>query len=126
MKEPPLPPKIWVDSYEFLLEIRPSSDPIFEPRPDEIASGITHFDLPGRGVFISSDTDIRQRLEVLLHEITHAICDAHGINERGRYQEDYLALKFGKAWSALMVDNPKLRRWINWAADRIRREQNRG
>ncbi len=117
---PALPAIVWIGAYEFACEVREANDKIF----DGGAMGITHFASP-RGIYLSATNRPLEQLGTLMHELTHAICYSYTIKVGAKLREEALCDKFGTAWAALFIDNPKLYRWINWSATQIRREQKR-
>lgn len=118
MRAPVLPSRVWVGTYEFACEVREPGDKIFQGH----ARGICHFNQPDRGIYLCADTDLRERLEVLFHELKHAIVFAYEVRLT-RITEEKLANVSGIAWSALFIDNPKLYRWVDSVAKQIRQKQ---
>jgi hypothetical protein len=49
-------------------------------------------------------------LEVVLHEITHAISDVFGV--RDKTTEEAAVTAFGKGWAAVLLDNPSVLPWL--------------
>jgi hypothetical protein len=114
------PPKIWVGEYEFSLHFLLPDDPEMEG-----ADGITRFDEQDRGISISASLDDRKMLEIVWHEVTHAINWICGITNKSR-SEELLARKHGLAWSAFHLDNPKFVRWYTHVVNRIRKARTHG
>jgi len=119
MAAPRLPSRLWIGSYEFQLAQKPVDDPLFEGEAD----GITHFDLPARGVYLRDDLALRSLLEVVLHEITHAIHWAHDLDDAEKFDEEQVATVYGLAWSALLLANPRFQRWLNHTVNAVRKAQ---
>lgn len=90
----------------------------------KLTRAIMHPEAPERGIYISSDADLREQLELLCHEVKHAMCYAYDFKLSGK-AEERLALFSGRAWSSFFIDNPQGLRWINWAARELRRTQKR-
>jgi hypothetical protein len=112
-----LPTRLWIGTYEFYL----MSVPRTHPKLDGDADGITYTGDDGNLICIASHLDARRMLEVVLHEVTHAINWVNDI-EDGTDEED-VATKHGHAWSALLLDNPRFQRWLTVALNRIRKER---
>lgn len=114
-----LPNKIWVGSYEFPLRVVPAGDPMLDN-----ADGCTEFDENCRGIKIASNLATRHRLEIVIHEITHAINWSVDL-EDGATEED-VATKHGRAWSQFLLDNPRYVAWLTFTLNKIRRERSAG
>lgn len=124
IREPPLPRKVWVESYEFGMKLVPANDPILDDN-----TGMTVTEEGKKCIYISDALEIRHRLEIVLHEITHAINWVHDIGDGGddedmvMMDEEDLAAKHGRAWSAFFLDNPRFQRWLTYTLNRIRKER---
>lgn len=113
------PPKtLYVGTFEFLLHFVPGSDPNLEG-----ANGITELEEGKHGIWIIETLPPRKMLEIVLHEITHAINWERDIKGAMRLNEEALARKHGEAWSAFWIDNPKFHRWHTALVNRIRKER---
>ncbi len=89
--------------------------------------GMTTFGAEGEeplGIWIANDLDARKRLEVVLHEITHAINHSRGV-EDGITEED-LTEHHGLGWSQFWLDNPRMVSWLVYTLSRIRKGQRTG
>jgi hypothetical protein len=113
-----LPKKVEVGSYEFALHVVPASDTKLDG-----ADGICYFaeEDGGRAIFVAAGLGLRKMLDVVLHELTHAINWCHDIDDGA--DEEAIATKHGTAWSQLFLDNPKFQRWLVSILNRIRKER---
>ena len=128
MKIVQIPSKIWVEGYEFALRLLPHDDPILkvEGKSDE-EDGMCLTGIPDFSVCVSNDLDARHRLRIVLHEITHAINWASGIDEtENLITEEDIATNHGDAWARFWLDNPRFERWMGYTLARIRNEQRTG
>lgn len=117
MREVHEPTKVWVAPYEFPLHFVPPDAPELEG-----ADGMTDTSEEGRGIWINAALDDRKTLEIVWHEVTHAINWVHDVTNRMR-SEEVLARKHGIAWSQFWLDNPKFIRWYDSVVKRIHRER---
>lgn len=113
------PAKLWVTSYEFPFEFLHPEDPILEGD-----DGCMESDEDKRGIYVSASLDARKMLEIVWHEVTHAINWACDIDEeKDVIDEETIALQHGLSWSQFFLDNPKFVRWYVSVVNRIRKER---
>ena len=124
-REPPLPRKVWIGTYEYELHLVEPTDTVLDD-----ADGITLSEDGRKAVFISNSLGIRRRLEIVFHELTHAI---NWVNDVGQSDDDMVAMeeeelaeKYGLAWSAFLLDNPRFQRWLTYTLNKIRKERTDG
>lgn len=112
------PAKVWVGTYEFAIEFLPPDDPalMLRGRP---CDGITDTEL--QSIAIGAHLDDRKTLEIVWHEITHAISWVFEIEDGAR--EESIARKHGIAWSQFHLDNPHFVRWYTYLVNRITQER---
>lgn len=122
-----LPSKVWVGAYEFPLALVASDDKALDG-----ADGMTVTDEVGRGIWINEILDPRKMLEIVWHELTHAINWNQEIDNRSERKgstlncsEEVLATKHGFAWTQFFLDNPKMHRWINATVRQLQKERDR-
>lgn len=129
-REVPLPRKSWIGSYEFEMKIVPADDPVLEGQ-----NGMTVAEDKKKGVYFSDSLGALHLLEIVIHELTHAIVWVHDLTAENDDEEaedmvtipeETLATKFGLAWSAFLVDNPRFQRWLTYILNRIRKERTDG
>lgn len=123
------PEKLWIAQYEF---------PLHFVLPDDEAlvvngfpsNGVTDIDEDNLAIHVSASLDARKTMEVVWHEITHAINWAYRLEERlGRARltaakrEEIVAQVHGEAWSQFYLDNPKFVRWYSYLAKTIAAER---
>ena len=115
-REVTLPRRLWVGTYEYLLTL-------VEPRHAVLdgANGMTHNEEGGTAIFIAAHLGPRKTLEIVLHEVTHAINWTNDIDDG--VEEETVATVHGAAWSALFLDNPKFQRWLTYTLNLIRKER---
>lgn len=132
MKVVQIPGKLFVDNYEFELRLISPGDQanaqldkanrlLFEQDEGLMLSGPAVY-----AIWLSASLTPRRRLEIVFHEITHAINWAHGIEDAREYvhvSEEQLADKHGKAWSQFWLDNPRFLLWLQYTLSRIRLDQ---
>lgn len=74
-------------------------------------------------VYIDATRSAREVLELVWHELTHAVNEEHSLLiPRKRLTEERVATCHGHAWTQVLLDNPKLRAWIDLASDYIKSE----
>lgn len=131
MKVVHIPNRVWVGAYEFPVKIIPAKHAALD---DGGAHGCTFFDsdygfgIP-RAILLADNLDTRHRLEIFIHEITHAINFAHAVaNDKGLQVKDdeELCEKHGLAWSQFFLDNPRFVRWMVYTLERLHTAQRRG
>ncbi len=115
-REVPLPKCVWVGTYEFPMGFVDAAD----PRLDE-ANGMCETGEGETRIWIAARMGLRKTLEIVIHEITHAINWVYDIDD-GVDEED-IATKHGAAWSQFFLDNPKYQRWLAYTVNRIRKER---
>lgn len=128
-REVPLPRKVEIGSYEYTMQIVPPDDPILD---DE--DGMTTSEDTRKIISISSSLGLRRRLEIVFHELTHAINWTHDIYDEApgdeedmvSMPEEDLAAKYGLVWSQFLLDNPRFQRWLTYTLNRIRKERKDG
>ena len=118
---PTLPRKLWIGTYEFKLNFTESEHP-------GLCGEDGQMEADGRNciIWLAEDMGPRRLLEIVLHEITHAINWVHDIDDddgKTVIKEEALAQKHGMAWSQFWLDNPRFERWFVFALARIRRER---
>lgn len=105
-------------TYEFAFDFAPPEHP-------ELRACGRHndgtCDLKRQEITISAALDDRKTLEIVWHEITHAMNWVCGISSRTA--EETIARKHGEAWSQFFLDNPKFVRWYTSLVSRIRKER---
>jgi hypothetical protein len=119
MKIVQLPRKVWVGSHEFAVRTVAAEDPVLDGEDGDMTTDGT------TGVIsIAANLDGRRRLEIVLHELTHALNWSYEI-EDGIDEED-IATKHGRAWTVFWLENPRFESWLVYALAKIRREQRTG
>lgn len=116
-----MPRKLWIGSYEFKVNLVASEHP-------SLCGEDGQMEADGRRciIWLSEDMDTRRMLEIVLHEMTHAINWVHDIDDDEKtvmILEEDLATAHGKAWSQVYLDNPRFERWLTYTLARIRRER---
>lgn len=126
-RKPGMPSKIFVGSYEFAMRFVPINDErLTGDDGDNDNNGICITEEGNRGVYLSAAMEPRLLLEVVTHEITHAINWAYDVDVEGEpIEEEELTRKHGVAWAAFYLDNPRYLPWLQDLLARIRREQRR-
>jgi hypothetical protein len=114
------PRKVWVWTYEFPLHFVLPDDPVLVVR-GKPSDGVTGTHEEERGIWIAASLDDRKTLEIVWHELTHAIDWAYGI-DRGS-SEERIARQHGIAWSQFFLDNPKFVRWYMGIVRRVTAER---
>jgi hypothetical protein len=128
-REVALPERVWVGTYEFPIEIvLPDAEVLGG------ADGIAIFDEAERGIYICASLDNRKFLEIVWHEITHAIhwdrevddeVDALIDDGKGAFEvEESITKVQGIAWTQFLLDNPKFQRWLTYTLNKLRKERN--
>lgn len=120
---PPLPRRVWVGSYEFSMRLVDPTDKMLLDCKGVASSGMSTFDHDGEGygIWVSEMMALRTRLEIVMHEITHAINFAYDVKNRSA--EETIAEKHGHAWSQFWLDNPRFERWFVYTLAAIRKER---
>lgn len=135
MKVVQIPSKLWIGTYEFPLRLVPPDDPHLQlgKVDDEEREGMTLTGdaVGGFGIWIANNLALRQRLNIVWHEVTHAINWVHDIDdadgaEHLAVDEETLATKHGVAWPQFLLDNPRYVSWVTYTLDRIRKAQRSG
>lgn len=127
VRERKLPSKIWVGSLVFPIKIVPRGHDVFRVEEDNPAEDINHtdgvtvFDMPDRGIFIVNDMELRETLETVWHEVTHAVNHVGGLDED--IDEEDICGKHGILWTQVLLDNPRLQAWITWATNTVRKQR---
>lgn len=121
MRDAP-PEKIWVGTFEFPLYFVLPDDRALVVR-GKVSDGVTGVNEDDRGIWISGGLDDRKTLEIVWHEVTHAIDWVYEID--GRTSEENVAARHGVAWSQFMLDNPRFVRWYTGLVSKVRRERGR-
>jgi len=127
MKVVQIPRKLWVDSYEFPLYLVEPTHKALVDGDGNASAGMTTFGAEGEeplAIWIDNSLDMRKRLEVVFHEVTHAINHSRGV-EDGITEED-LTEHHGLGWSQFWLDNPRFVLWLTYTLSRIRKEQRTG
>ncbi len=115
----PFPKTLWVSGYEFPLAIVEGEDVRLEG-----ADGLTETGEKSRAIWIAAHLGTYRTVEIVLHEITHAINWAYDLcNAEDMADEEDIATKHGAAWARLYLDNPKFCQWLNSAINRVRAER---
>lgn len=117
-REVSLPRCLWVSSYEFALQMVEPENSYLEGN-----NGMTYAEDGDTRIWISSGLGPRKTLEIVFHEVTHAINFAYDIDPTDDISEEDIASKHGIAWSALYMDNPRFQRWVTSVTNRIRKER---
>lgn len=124
-REVPLVTKVWVGTYTYTLSLIPNGDPNLGGD-----YGATYSDDERRAIFIDESLDRRKQLEIVLHELSHAIVWVHDLSdvdtEMITMEEETLCIVFGIAWSQFLLDNPRFQRWLTYTLNRIRKERKDG
>lgn len=126
-----LPRKIEVGTYEFPIQIVNAKDVRLD---DGDSLGATYFGddpKPGdpRCILIAGRMGPKQTLEIVLHEITHAINYVYDLMDEKCEEfakttnEEKVATTHGKAWAQFWLDNPPMLRWLNYVQQRIEQER---
>jgi len=110
------PTKVWVGTYEFTLDFLPPDHPSLMVR-GKTNDGCT--DVEEQEIAVAAHLDDRKMLEIVWHELTHAINWVYDITDGAR--EETIARKHGVAWSTFWMDNPHYVRWYQYVANKIKR-----
>lgn len=122
--KPPL--KVYVETYEF---------PLYFVLPDDEAllgnEGITGLLEEERGIWISEALEDSKLLEIVRHEVNHAINWVYGVDDflankklSMAKKEEAVAAIHGRAWSRFYLDNPKFVQWHMHVLKRIWKDRN--
>jgi hypothetical protein len=114
-----------LDEHEFGMRVVPPDHVLLENEAGDFRRGMSHLD-PDKwlGVAVSSGLPPRERLVIVLHELTHCIDWVYEIDEDERViDEESIAEKHGKAWTQLYLDNPRIVKWLVYTVDKIRKDQ---
>lgn len=125
-RNPPLPGKLWIGTFEVPLRVvPPSHDALTDDDDGTQSNGMSVTDEDTIGIWIASNLPTRKRLEIVLHEITHLIDWAYGIDDDDgkTVTEEQVAEQHGKAWTQLYLDNPRFLKWLVFTVDKIRKDQ---
>ncbi len=115
----PFPKMLWVGGYEYPLAIIEGDDPRLEG-----GDGLTETGEKDRAIWICAHLGTYRTVEIVLHEIVHAINWAYDLcDEMDMAEEEDIATKHGAAWARLYLDNPKFCRWLTSAINRVRVER---
>jgi hypothetical protein len=98
---------------------------LLENEAGDFRRGMSHLD-PDKllGIAVSSGLRMRERLVIVLHELTHCIYWVYDIDEDSAViDEESIAEKHGKAWTQLYLDNPRIVKWLVYTVDKIRKDQ---
>lgn len=123
MKIVQLPRKVWIGSYEFPVRIVDADDPALKDEAGVASDGMMDNHEDHRAITISNKLDTRKRLEIVFHELVHAINIVNGITDDLPVEEDEIADKHGLAWSQFYLDNPRFAAWVVYTIARIRKDQ---
>jgi hypothetical protein len=119
-----LPRKIWIGTYEVSVQSVPPNSPKLDPiEPGEETRlrGMFDPDVEPPEIFVDQTLGGIQLLEIINHEITHAINYVYDIQDGA--QEEDVAETHGRAWSMFYVANPRYQRWLVSLCNAIRKEQ---
>jgi hypothetical protein len=119
MREVPLPSRVWVGTYEFPMEIVPPDDERIEANE----RGACAIEEDNYWIVIAAYLANTATLEVVLHEVEHAINWVFDINVDDAFEEEVVT-EHGKAWARVWLDNPKLLKWVDYMTKLIRKERN--
>lgn len=111
-----LPRKIWVGCYAFVCSIIPRDDARLDGD-----DGVCIFNEGGHAIHLADDMAAAQQLETFFHELTHAINYTTSIADG--VEEEIIAEQHGRLWAQVLLDNPRLQRWITASLNQIRRER---
>lgn len=119
-----LPRRVWVGNYEFRIRVVPRATDRLAPEKDgdQENDGITIFE--PTEIMVAADMAAPLLLEVVWHEITHAINWDNDVDDGA--DEETICDRHGKAWTAFWVANPRFARWWNGQVVAIRKERERG
>lgn len=122
--EPALPRKLWIGTYEFPLHLVSPDDQHLglgktDPADEREGMTLTGEAVGGFGIWIANNIAMRKQLEIMLHEVTHAINWVYDIDDGS--DEESIATAHGTAWSQFWLDNPRFERWLVYTLARIRR-----
>ena len=119
------PERLHIGSFVFAFELVAPGD----ERLDS-ANGITILDEDeGLAVYVSCALEDRKLVEIVWHEIVHAVDWVYDISKSTSFKrnrdtrEEHIAQKHGEAWPTFLLDNPKFARWYMSIIQRIRRER---
>jgi hypothetical protein len=127
-REVALPERVWVGTYEVPIEVVLPDDEILDG-----GDGIFVFDEAEFGIYISGSLDTRKFLEIVWHEITHAIHWDREVDDKiealvddGKDEdiEEEITKVQGIAWTQFLLDNPKFQRWLTFTLNKLRKERN--
>ena len=114
-----LPRKVWIGSYEFPIHLVEPSDPRMRTG-DDLEEGNMLSGDPEFAILLANNLGMLRRLEILKHEITHAINWSEDIDEDEKpILEETIATKQGRAWAAFYLDNPQYLAWLVYTVGRI-------
>jgi hypothetical protein len=128
-REPQPPAKLWIFVYEFPLHfvLPDSPELIVNGFP---SNGVCDTDEESLSIYIAASLDDRKMLEVVWHEVTHAINWAYELEKKLKHarlstekREEIVAQVHGEGFSQFFLDNPKFVRWYTHVVNRIRKER---
>jgi hypothetical protein len=123
-----LPRRIFVDQYEFQLKLVATGAPELHASAEDNGSnpgvadegdGLTDFN--AMRIYLSNTLPLHRFVEVVCHEITHAINWSRGI-EDGSSEEDFTD-KYSAGFVRFLLDNPKYHTWLNRVVREIRKQR---
>lgn len=91
-----------------------------EPGGYKDAWGVTIY-TDGALEFVPKWPSMGKMVEVVLHEINHAVLNSFS-TKSNKPQEEQFVTTSAAGLAAVLIDNPKLTKWLNWAIDEARKE----
>jgi hypothetical protein len=124
-----LPKRVFVDQYEFRLKLVEKNAPELAEKTGDDATGDPMQDAEGEGltdfqrktIFLCRDLNLHLFVEVVIHEITHAINWSRDIEDGS--SEETFTTRFSPGLVRFLLDNPRMHQWLNRAIREIRKQQ---
>jgi hypothetical protein len=112
---PPFPDKIKVGSLRWTV--------LFRENPGDFtdAWGCTDFN-NAQLEFVPNWPSIGRGLEIVIHEVNHAIFNTFASKKGQRLSEEEFVTIQAAGFATVLVDNPMLAKWLTWAINEARKE----
>lgn len=101
-----LPEKIKIGAFTYKIEG-------WHPPAAQASNCYGQFSHHEKVIRVDTSNDAQQIRETLLHEIFHAIYYVWGLDDKD--EEERIVSQYGTAFTAVMADNPDIRKWFNRA-----------
>lgn len=83
---------------------------LIHPQEADDARVWGYYDHGGKRIVLDAGLHGLRAVEVVMHELTHAIWHLYGINPR--WGEERTVTEIGRGWAHLLRDNPELLLWL--------------